>query len=774
MERFEDGIESRKMKARVDGPDMQVTVFDGLNAPRTFALGEFNKDCVTFGRDGRNDLVLTSAIVSREHGRFRLTEGGWVIEDSEVFRGRASENGLMINGYSFMRREIADGDLIRIDDAEEKVEDGVLMVFGSGTGKSSWSAFALEGEEVITVGRGGDCDIVLPHISVSKHHAVFSKSGAEYFVAGCEGAGGVFVNGAGISGARRLQEKDVVVIASFKLIFTSRAIYCASFTGGFPVDAEGVVVKRGKGRRARVTLNSVSLGVKPGELVAIIGGSGAGKSTLLNCMCGYLPPAQGSVFINGVDLYGNFGILKKQIGCVPQSDIVYDNLSLHDMLKYTAEMRLPADVSNEEREDAISRAIATVKLTGKEKRLIKHLSGGEKKRASIAVELISDPKIIFLDEPCSGLDPGTERDLMRSLREMADSGKTIVLVTHSTLQLSACDRVVFMGNGGNLCCFASLEDALGFFGVNDVVDVYSMLTEDPRSWREKFDALNSFGPVKRRGITAEVRAASGRHKPQLPVLAARYVKLIVNDRQRLLLLLALAPALALLVSLVANGKQFEDYTLTKSLLFALSCCAFYVGLQNAIQEVCKERSILRREYMAGLSLNAYVLSKLAVLGAFLFIQSAAVIAVFALAVGNVPGTGVFLPGVVELFITTFLTALSSAAMGLAVSSLFNNPDRVMAVVPVLLLPQVLFSGLIFKLKGASKVISWFVISRWSMEALGSTANLNSLPGRVGEIESFYEYSVMHMLGAWGMLILFTLVFSAAARLLLRGAGKEKQ
>ena len=194
-------------------------------------------------------------------------------------------------------------------------------------------------------------------------------------------------------------------------------------------------------------------------------------------MCGYLQPTQGEVYINGVNLYQNFDSLKKLIGYVPQSDIVYDNLTLHDMLLYTAKLRLPKDTTPTEREAAITRAIDMVELPEKRDSLIKSLSGGQRKRASIAVELLSDPNLLFLDEPASGLDPGTERNLMQSLRKMADGGKTVILVTHSTLQLKMCDKIVFMGKGGNLCFFGSYAEALTFFGVSDIVDVYNMITE---------------------------------------------------------------------------------------------------------------------------------------------------------------------------------------------------------------------------------------------------------------------------------------------------------
>jgi ABC-type multidrug transport system ATPase subunit len=498
-------------------------------------------------------------------------------------------------------------------------------------------------------------------------------------------------------------------------------------------------------------------------------------------MCGYLKPTSGDVFINGVNLYHNFDSLKKLVGYVPQSDIVYDNLTLHDMLMYTAKLRLPKDTSQSEREAAIRRAIETVELTEKTNSFIKALSGGQRKRASIAVELLSDPNLLFLDEPASGLDPGTERNLMTSLRTMADSGKTVILVTHSTLQLKMCDKIVFMGKGGNFCFYGSYVEALEFFGVSDIVDVYNMITDHAKEWSEKFE--------KSREVPGKVRqtnATSGKTREsklsQLGVLSARYLKLVANDRQRLLLLLIQAPLLAVLISFVANEKKFVEYEMTKSLLFALSCSAFWVGMLNAIQEICKERNIMKREYMTGLSLSTYISSKIMVLGLLCFIQSLLITGVFGAMVG-LPDEGVLLPPFIELLITTFITALASTAMGLFVSSLFTNADRAMTVAPILLMPQILFSGLIFKLSDATEVISWFAVCRWSMEGYGTTANLNDLPLKMQNEfknipiehvkEDFFEFTPEHMLQSWGILLLYIVIFLVLARIVLAKVGKEK-
>ena len=756
-----------------------VTVFDGNSAPITVKLDAGNIDTVTFGRAPENVLILDSHLVSSEHGRFVYTDRGWAIEDKAAYSDSPSTNGIIYNDTSITRRFIASGDIIRIDDGIETIADGVLFVISSDSGKDDWYCLDISATGSATIGRDASCGIVLPHVTASRVHAIIERGAEGYTLYDNGSTNGIIVNGHRIYKDHRLSEKDVIMIADTKIVYSCGKLYYCMFRNGISVDGSHIVIKRGRGFRSAVTGNDISMNIGSGELVAIIGGSGAGKSTILNCLCGYLPPASGSVYINGVDLYRNFDILKEYIGYVPQSDIVYDNLTVHDMLAYTARLRLPRDTSDDEIEAAIDKAIHIVELDDKKNSYIRNLSGGQKKRTSIAVELLPDPNLIFLDEPASGLDPGTERNLMRSLRDMADNGKTVILVTHSTLQLQMCDKVAFMGKGGNLCFLGSLPDALKFFGVSDVVDVYNMITDDAKTWRDKYDSTIDLGKEKK--ISGKIRAHKENKKNTLPVLCRRYGKLIFNDKLRLLLLLAQAPVLALLISLVADGQEFKQYEITKSLLFALSCSAFWVGMLNAIQEICKERSILKREYMTGLPMIPYLLSKIIVLGILSIIQSVLIVAVFAISVG-VPKSGVVMSPYIEMFITTFLTALASASMGLFVSSLFKNADRAMTIAPIMLMPQILFSGLIFELEGVTETISYLAICRWSMEAFGTTANLNKLkmkaqqdgiPGIEHVKEAFYDHNFTHLAKDWGLLILFVVVFMVLSLLALRKLPKEQ-
>lgn len=757
---------------------LNLTIFDGDSEPLSYTFGSDSKDTVTFGRSQENDIILKSKLVSGTHGRIIRKNGSWFIEDKGAYEVKGSTNGLLYNGGFITSHDIGSWDLIRIDNGQEAMSQGVLFVFSYGENENNWKFLPLSDKDHVNIGRDQSADIVLIHTSVLRAHAQMTREGNFWYITALSSESHVFLNNVMISGKTRLQEKDLITIGISKLIFTSKRIFYFGLVQGISVDVNDVVVTRG--REKKITSNHVSFNVKPGELVAIIGGSGAGKSTIMSTMCGYLKPSGGHVYIDGIELYNNFDSLKSLIGYVPQSDIVYDNLTLYDMLKYTAKLRLK-DFTDKEREEAIKNAINMVELAGFDQHFIKNLSGGQRKRASIAVELLSDPKLMFLDEPSSGLDPGTERSLMNSLRKMANNGKTVVLVTHSTLQLKMCDKIVFMGKDGNLCFYGSYEEAINFFGItdDDIVKAYDVMNNDAVNCRKRFNSMRpkvGHAPLP----DEKPQKMHGGFFRQTGILTSRYTKLMINDRQKLLILLGEAPLLAILISLVANGKEFEQYEMTKSLLFCLSCSAFWMGVSSSIQEICKERSVLKREYMTGESIGAYILSKIIVLGVISFIQCLLIVGVFAAIVG-VPDEGVAMNPFLEILITTFVTALSSVATGLCVSSLFKNADKAMTIAPILLMPQILFSGLLFTLKGFLDKISWFVICRWSMEGYGTTANLNKLKLRLQmqginiphKKERFFTFTADHLYRSWLILIIFTIAFLVITRIILIKVKKEQ-
>ncbi len=758
---------------------LRVTIFDESPSAHEHVLGQYNSSEIPFGRNpGPNGVSVWAQAASRNHGKFVYSKGSWYIVDNDQ-----STYGLQYGGLPIQKaKRLQSGDVIRIDSSLTPTSHGALLLVSSDEAVTKWQRIPLA--ERIRIGRSPECEVHLDHLSASLYHAqILYKNGTWYLIDN-HSANGTLLNGQPVFKPMPLQERDIITITNSQLVFTTKGIYYSTAHNGISLQCVQVKIKRGHGKNCFENRNPVNMDVRPGEMIALVGGSGAGKSTLLNCLCGYLKPSEGKIFINGIDLYSNLDTIKNLIGYVPQSDIIYDKLSVEDMLNYSAKMRLSPDTSKAERNAAVDRALNTVQMQEFRKRRIDKLSGGQKKRVSIAVELLSDPNLLFLDEPTSGLDPYTEKELIRVLRQMADQGKTIILVTHSTLQLAKFDKVAFMGYGGNHCYFGSLSNALKRFGVNDVVDIYDIIQDKKKLFPYYVPSTYGFSNAGSQEIEARFRAHHVIQKQrfhQLKVLAMRYMKLISNDRFRLLFLILQAPFLAALLSLVANGSQFEEVGVTKSLLFSLTCCAVWIGLLDAIQEVCKERSILKREFMTGLSLSSYVLSKFTVLGLLGLVQSVLMVLTFDVCVG-LPSEDLLWSTQLTFFLTTFLTTLASSALGIFVSCFFNNSDRAMVAAPILLMPQILFSGMIFSLSGITDVISMFIISRWGMEAYGTISNLNDLPSQfmmdypqfkiTREIENAFEFSSSHLIIVWMILLFFVLAMVFSSRLVLSRIASE--
>ncbi|MBE9033086.1 ABC transporter ATP-binding protein, partial [filamentous cyanobacterium LEGE 11480] len=185
------------------------------------------------------------------------------------------------------------------------------------------------------------------------------------------------------------------------------------------------------GQKRRL-LDNISLIIEPGQVVALVGGSGAGKSTLMRTLLGIEPTNGGRVDLNGQPLRQNFDHYRHQIGYVPQDDIIHGNLTVAEALAYAAKLRLPANCNIRK---IIHVTLHQIGMLNHRDTLVHKLSGGQRKRISIGVELLADPKLFFLDEPTSGLDPGLDKKMMQLLRQLADQGRTIVLVTHATTNL---------------------------------------------------------------------------------------------------------------------------------------------------------------------------------------------------------------------------------------------------------------------------------------------------------------------------------------------------
>jgi energy-coupling factor transporter ATP-binding protein EcfA2 len=449
------------------------------------------------------------------------------------------------------------------------------------------------------------------------------------------------------------------------------------------------------------------------------------------------------------------------------------------MLYYTAKLKMPDGISQAEIQERIQEVLRLVELTDHQNTMIRNLSGGQKKRASIAVELLADPGMFFLDEPTSGLDPGTEQKLMRVLNRLSKTqGKTIVMVTHTTQSLDLCDKIIFMGKNGTLAFMGTPDEARMFFGTESLIEIYNLLEEDTKSWAEQFEQFNPIVEI----VEPETKDGPEKVKrksffKQLWTLTVRYAELVKNDLPRLGLLMIQPILIAILIKVVAGDDVFSVFEPTKQILFTFSCSGIWIGIFNTIQEVCKERAILKREYMSNLRLTTYVLSKYLVQFLISVAQTVIFVGLFAVLMGNMPAKGVVLPCFVEMLITMWLTIYASSALGLLVSSVMKNGDRAMAVSPFLLIIQLLFSGILFTLEGASEIISFFTISRWSVESLGNIVDMNSLRHRYTQIhykpDKLFEHGLSHLTQTWLILVLFILVSAVVSIIFLRNVSKDR-
>ncbi len=429
-------------------------------------------------------MALPHRAVAARHVRIDQNSGSYFVTDL------GSPNGTSLNGQRLAAQaghRLADGDILRIADAQG---NSIGIVFRSGAAAAVATSVKigklnLGGKTgAATLGRDPSNTVPLDHPTVSRLHAEVRRS-AQGDMLFDHSSNGTFVNGQRVRGQHLLHAGDVVQIGPFRLTYDQAAFTQIAATSSYRVDALHLTRQVTIGRRlpalkastspaqaARLILNDVCLSIYPREFVALVGGSGAGKSTLMKALSG-VTPASGQVLVNGEDLYANFAAYRSILGYVPQDDIVHQHLTVTGALDYAARLRLP-DATPAEIKARIDDVLGQVELKQHAAKVVHQLSGGQRKRVSIAVELLADPGLFFLDEPTSGLDPGLEKKMMHTLRRLADAGRTIILVTHATANIDQCDHVAFMADG-KLAFYGPPKEALNFFNAHDFADIYSRL-----------------------------------------------------------------------------------------------------------------------------------------------------------------------------------------------------------------------------------------------------------------------------------------------------------
>ena len=489
---------------------------------------------------------------------------------------------------------------------------------------------------------------------------------------------------------------------------------------GARLDARGLGVDAG----GRAILDGVSLVLAPASFTAIIGPSGAGKSTLLTALSGARRVDRGQVLLNGVDVHHALATLNAGLGYVPQDDVVHRELSVAQSLDFTARLRLPPDTTPVERARRIADVLATLELTERAETQIHLLSGGQRKRVSIASELLTEPALLFLDEPTSGLDPGLEEALMLLLRELSYKGKSVVLVTHTLDNIHLCDAVVLLVDG-KLAFHGPATEAREYFGIEHMVNLYARLKEKTAErWQADFGARSAPAPAS--PSPAAIRAPAeadhtSRGAPagrQLGILTRRYLATLTRDARNAWLLVAQAPLIAGLIGLsLLYGQGDASYTKPKNtILFLLALTAVWFGCSNAVRELVKERPIYLRERMVNLRLLPYLLSKALVLGGLAVVQCVLFLVILDRWFG--------IPGRFPLLLAGMVMASTvGILLGLAVSAMAASADRAMTLVPILLIPQVLFTfpAVQMDMKGPAAIVARAMPTWWAFDLLRRVA-----------------------------------------------------
>jgi ABC transport system ATP-binding/permease protein len=743
------------------------------------------------GRDPLSDIVIDDARVSWHHAVLRPGAGHWTIEDED------STNGTYADGRRIHEWGVVPGTVIRFgnpDDGPRAVlvdrnpppaaqaparPSAVSMPSATGTFRQPTNVRPLSARTV-RIGRGPDNDLVIDELVVSRRHAELrALPDGTYEIVDLGSHNGTFLNGRPVDQAL-VSPRDIVGIGHSAFCLVGDQLQEYVDTGDVALDVQDLAVAVDRGRKT--LLDHVSFPVGEKCLLAVVGPSGAGKSTLLNALTGLRPADQGTVLYDGRDLYHDYAELRQRIGLVPQDDILHSQLTVGRALGYAAELRFPQDTAKSERQDRVAEVVRELGLEQRATQPIHSLSGGQRKRVSVALELLTKPSLLFLDEPTSGLDPGMDRSVMHMLRGLADDGRTVIVVTHSVLSLNVCDRLLVLAPGGRIAYYGQPDDALAFFGFEQWPEACEAFENDrDRDWAGTYRE----SPFHRQYIansTAQPRlpqaAADGFVAPppkaqswgaQLRTLVRRYAAALSADRTFLVIMIALPFVMGAMTRALAGSRLTQETAMNALLILCVG--GVLTGAANAVREVVKERVIYRRERAVGLSRSAYLMSKVVVLGTITVLQAVVLTLVGLVGVDlNAPdGEGVLMPPLVEITLAVAVLSFTGMMLGLLVSALVRKEEVTMPLLVLLAIIQVVFCGALLKLDGVPGVeqLAWLIPSRWALGAMAGTIGLARIvPGKL-TADPLFEHSAGVWLLNMGMLVVLSVVFGYAVAKLLR-------
>jgi ABC-type multidrug transport system ATPase subunit len=776
------------------------------------------------GRDDRAEIPLADARVSWDHAVIRAEGPVWVLED------RGSRNGTFLGSERITRLEITspyivhfghpeDGPVLRFELAAPEQRPPVPgpahgfqsapmdTTFMPGVLRDPTSRHRLA-SKVTKIGRRPDNDIVVPDLGVSKVHAELrtSPTGSVQII-DLGSHNGTFVNGTRVNQAE-LKEGDILAIghATFRLVGGELIEYLDDGRATFEAHELRVVVH--DGGKDKVLLDGITFPLAERSMMAVIGPAGAGKSTLLNALTGKRPATTGSVFYDYRDLYENYDELRQRIGLVPQESVTHDQLTAKTALRYQAELRFPSDITEGERSQRVGEVLDELSMTRHADTRIDRLSGGQKKRVNIGMELLTKPTLLFLDEPTSPLDPHLKRDMFTQMRKMANkdatTGQSVVVITHDVESklIDQCDRLIVLQPGGKMAYFGPPGDGLRYFGREDWADVFQAFADEPeRDFAAEFRRSPEFAKYVATPISVrQQRLDAGRPEgeeaarpkqrssfSQVFTMARRYRRVMQADRVFIATTILMPILLGALVRATPTHFGLIDSTPSGlnvnaiQMVMILVMSSVLAGTALSIREFIKERDIYERERMAGLSASAYLFSKVIVLSLISVMQSALVTLV-GLAGQKVPSSGVVIPGtaLIEIFVALAVLSVTSMLIGLAISTLVTKGDQTMPILVGVTMIQVALSGGLFPLAGTLGNVALIAPARWGLGAVASTINLNVIQSSISQgpngqkPDALWTHDAAHWLTGVGAMIVLGIVWLIIARIRLASIGPRKR
>jgi ABC-type multidrug transport system ATPase subunit len=615
----------------------------------------------------------------------------------------------------------------------------------------------------LKIGRATDNDIVIPDVLASRHHATLIPGPSGTEIRDNRSINGTFVNGARVESAM-LNEGDTVTIGNVDLVFRGGTLVRGSATeadtrtGGLEVHGVTWTIEGNK-----TLLDNISISARPGTLTAVIGPSGAGKSTLARLVAGYTHPTSGTVSFEGHDIHAEYASLRSRIGMVPQDDVVHGQLTVRQALMFAAELRLPPDTNKADREQVVNEVLEELEMTKHLDTRVDKLSGGQRKRASVALELLTGPSLLILDEPTSGLDPALDRQVMTMLRQLADAGRVVLVVTHSLTYLDVCDQVLLLAPGGKTAFYGPPNQIGTSMGTTNWADIFSTVAGDPDAAHRRF--LAQHGPPPPPPPAAKPTDLGKPTKTSLPrqfsTIARRQMRLIVSDRGYFIFL-AFLPFIMGVLSLSVPGdvgfgvpvpaiKGGEAPNEPGQILVLLNVGAIFMGTALTIRALIGERAIFLREQAVGLSTSAYILAKVFVFAGFALMQSAIVVGINVWGKkwgpGAVTSGAVIPPRTLELYTDMAACCVAAAMTGLALSALAKSNEQIMPLLVIAIMSQLVFQGGMIPVTGRVGLdqLSWITPARWGFASTASTIDLLRLvPGPLTPQDSHWK----HTAGAW--------------------------